>query len=240
MDLSIVIPAFNESKKIAGDIKAAAEFLNSQHLTGEIIVVDDGSTDNTSQVAQGVQVSTDVQLNIIRCDSHHGKGYAVRTGIKASTGQFVMFADSGSCVPYEDTLRGLELIKKGTCDIAHGSRKMPDCHIEKNQSLYRRICAKLFHWFIIHYIGISSEYTDTQCGFKVYRGEVARSLYSKAFTDGFAFDIEIILLAQKEGYKIKEFPLDWSCDRDSRLSPSRSLFQILKELIIIKRTLSKE
>ena len=160
--------------------------------------------------------------------------------MQASKGQFVMFADSGSCVPYEDTLRGLELIKKGTCEIAHGSRKMPACHIETTQSLYRRICAKLFHWFIIHYMGISAEYTDTQCGFKVYQGDVGRRLYSKAFTDGFAFDIEIILRAQKEGYKIKEFPLDWSCDRDSRLSPGRSLFQILKELIIIKRALSEK
>ncbi len=238
MDLSIVIPAFNESKKIAGDIKAAADFLNSQHLTGEVIIVDDGSEDTTSQIAKNTKVPLGVTLNVIRYEHHRGKGYAVRTGIRQSTGQFVMFADSGSCVPYEDTLRGLEFIRKGLCDIAHGSRKMIDCYIEKNQSLYRRICAKLFHWFIIHYMGISSEYTDTQCGFKVYRGDVARSLYSNAFTDGFAFDIEIILRAQQEGYKINEFPLNWSCDRDSRLSPSRSLFQILKELIIIKRALS--
>jgi len=240
MDLSIVIPAFNESKKIASDVDAAAEFLSAQHLTGEVIIVDDGSEDTTSQIAKNTKVPSGVTLNVIRYEYHRGKGYAVRTGIKASSGQFVMFADSGSCVPYENALRGLEFIRKGFCDIAHGSRKMPDCHIEKNQNLYRRICAKLFHGFVIHYMGISSEYTDTQCGFKVYQGDVGRRLYSKAFTDGFAFDIEIIIRAQKEGYKIKEFPLDWSCDRDSRLSPGRSLYKILKELITIKRMLSKE
>jgi len=140
-------------------------------------------------------------------------------------------------VPYEDTLRGLQLLKSDACDIAHGSRKMRECHIEKTQSLYRRICSKIFHFFVIHDMKIPAEFTDTQCGFKMYKGDVARHLYGEAITDGFTFDIEIIMRAQQEGYRIKEFPIDWTCDRDSRLSPTRSSWHVLSELLRIRRTL---
>jgi len=239
MDLSIVIPAYDESKKIARDISEAAGFLEAHDFTGQIIVVDDGSKDNTVETAKNTLVPNHVQLNVIRYEKHRGKGYAVRTGMKQTSGQYVMFADSGSCVPYEDTLRGLELLKSDACDIAHGSRKMRGCHIEKTQSLYRRICSKMFHWFVIHDMKIPAEFTDTQCGFKMYKGDVARHLYGEAITDGFTFDIEIIMRAQQEGYRIREFPIDWTCDRDSRLSPTRSSWQVLTELLRIRRALSK-
>lgn len=240
MELSIVIPAYSESRKIARDIEAAAAFLNHHHLTGEIIVVDDGSKDGTSQAARDVKAPPNVKLNVIRYEEHRGKGYAVRTGINHSSGQYVMFADSGSCVPYEDTMRGLDLLRDGVCDIAHGSRKMRGCRIEKAQSLYRRLCSKLFHWLVIHDMGIPAEFTDTQCGFKMYKGDVARRLYGQAVTDGFTFDIEIIMRAQREGYRIKEFPIDWTCDRDSRLSPTRSSWRVLSELLTIRRIMSKK
>ncbi len=241
MDISIVIPAYEESKKIARDIEAAVVFLKDNDFTGQIIVVDDGSKDNTAEVAENAVTnpSPSTELKVERYSHHRGKGYAVRKGIEQTSGEYVMFADSGCCVPYEDTLRGLELIKSGVCDIAHGSRKMRGCHIEKAQSLYRRICSKLFHWFVIHDMKIPAEFTDTQCGFKIYRGDVARHLYGECITDGFTFDIEIIMRAQKEGYRIKEFPIDWTCDPDSRLSPTRSSWQVLSELLRIRRVLSK-
>ena len=242
MDLSIVIPAFEESNKIARDIEAATAFLKDNHFTGQIIVVDDGSKDNTAEVVNNAVRSSPpgIELKVERYSHHRGKGYAVRKGIEQTSGEYVMFADSGCCVPYEDTLRGLELIKSGACDIAHGSRKMRGCHIEKAQSLYRRICSKMFHWFVIHDMKIPAEFTDTQCGFKIYRGDVARHLYGECITDGFTFDIEIIMRAQKEGYHIKEFPIDWTCDPDSRLSPTRSSWRVLSELLKIRRVLAKK
>jgi len=238
MELSIVIPAFQESRKIARDIKKAAQFLDSSHIKGEVIIVDDGSADNTAEAARSTEVPPSVTLKVISYQPHRGKGYAVRTGMKASIGDYPMFADSGLCVPYEDTLRGIDMLKTDACDIAHGSRKMQGCRIEKPQGIYRRFCSSIFHWFVIHDMKIPAELTDTQCGFKIYKGDVARHLYGECITDGFTFDIEIIMRARKEGYRIKEFPIDWTCDRDSRLSPTRSSFRVLSELLAIRRALA--
>ena len=235
MDLSIVIPAFNESGKIASDIKDAGEFLHNNNLSGEIIVVDDGSKDGTAEAAKNCE--SEISVQIISYFPNKGKGYAIRKGMAGTTGRYAMFADSGSCIPYEEALRGLELIKDGKCDIAHGSRKTAGCHILKSQSLYRRICSKLFHWFVIYDMKIPAEFSDTQCGFKIYRGDIARELYARCITDGFMFDIEIIMRAQRRGCRISEFPVDWTCDRDSRLSPTRSAWRVFSELMTIRRLL---
>lgn len=241
IDLSIVIPAFEESSKIGRDIEEAASFLAGNKLAGEIIVVDDGSGDETAEIAKAaVPRQTGVDLKVIRYDEHRGKGYAVRRGIKESHGKFVMFADSGSCVPYASVLQGLEMLKEDRCDAAYGSRKMRQSHIQRPQNWYRRMCSAGFHWFMIFYMKVPAELSDTQCGFKVYKGDVARSLYAKCATDGFMFDVEITMRAQKEGLRIKEFGVEWTCDRDSRLTPARSLWRILAELKAIKRMLAEE
>ena len=240
MDLTIVIPAFDESKKIAGDIIAAANFLHANNLAGEIIVVDDGSSDGTSEKAGQTAVPYGINLNVIRYEEHHGKGYAVRRGIEQSTGKYVMFADSGSCIPYDNALKGLELLKGDTCDIAHGSRKTAGRNIVKAQSLLRRIYSGLFHWFIVLFMKIPAELTDTQCGFKIYKGDIARDLYGRCITDGFSFDVEIILRAMLQGCRIKEFPVDWTCDIDSRLSPARSAGKIMSELLNIRSAVRRQ
>jgi dolichyl-phosphate beta-glucosyltransferase len=240
MELSIIIPTYNEAKKIAADIEAAAKFLLSADLDGEIIIVDDGSKDDTADTALQTCISPKVTLRIARNEVHHGKGFAVRTGIKASKGKYVAFVDSGCCVPYDNLLRGLELLKSNSCNIAHGSRKLQQSTIYKGQSIHRRICAVVFRWFVNKLIKIDPLLTDTQCGFKIYQGDIARELYSQCITDGFMFDIEVILRAQTAGCKINEFPIEWTCDIDSRLSPTRSFANIVFELITIKRKLGKK
>ena len=124
MDLSIVIPALDEGKKIARDIAAASDFLTANDLQGEISVVDDGSQDDTTEAARKAPIPQGVKRNVIRCEGHHGKGYAVRTGIIASTGKYVMFADCGLCIAYGNALQGLALLRDDKCDIAHGSRRL--------------------------------------------------------------------------------------------------------------------
>jgi len=240
MELSIVIPVFNESTKIAKDIWTAAAFLNDNRIEGEIIVVDDGSDDDTAKSARDAEadISKDTVLEVIQTE-HRGKGHAIRTGMNATRGDYVMFADSGGCVPFMDTLRGLQMIKDKECDIAHGSRKMKGCHIIRKQNVYRRMCSKLFHWLVIKDMGVPAELTDTQCGFKIYKGEVGRHLYSECIIDGYTFDIEVVLRALKEGYQIKEFAIDWICDPDSRLLPVRNSRQILRELLQIRQKVVK-
>jgi dolichyl-phosphate beta-glucosyltransferase len=237
MDLSIVIPTFNEAGKIENDITQAAAFLKSEKLKGEIIISDDGSTDETITEAEnaGKHLPENIDLRILNNPGHKGKGRAVRTGICDSKGDIVLFADCGCCVPFENAFRGIELFKNNQCDIAHGSRKLKETEIIIPQSLYRRICSRLFHFLVVSFMGIPNSLTDTQCGFKVYRGDIARKLYNKSQIDGFMFDIEIILLALKSCYKIREFPIRWNCDRDSRLTPARNIGNIISELKKIRK-----
>jgi len=233
--LSIVIPVFNEENKIAQDILAADRFLVSENLSGEIIIVDDGSTDQTSSIAEKTAAGIQTPCVIERLGRNYGKGRAVRTGVLKSRGNYVLFADSGLCVPYAETLLGLDLIRSGQCQIAHGSRKLSNCHILRPQTLYRKICSRLFHWFLIHDIKLLGNLTDTQCGFKVYSGSAARELYAESSMDRFMFDIEIILLALARGYTIKEFAVDWTCDPDSRLKPAKEAFGIFRNVMKLKR-----
>jgi dolichyl-phosphate beta-glucosyltransferase len=242
MDLSIVIPAFNEEGKIATDVKAAAEFMEGNHFTGQIIVVDDGSSDKTSDSAHegGVVLPSDICLEVIRYDRHRGKGCAVRTGILKSRGKYVMFADSGCCVPFGNVLLGIQMITRGECDIAHGSRKLLASDIQQDQPWHRRQTAKLFRRVIDKILTLPKGITDSQCGFKVYRGDVAREVYADCLSNGFMFDIEVILRSEKAGYRIREFPVEWVCDLDSRLSVLKTPLPVLFELLAIKRRIKKK
>lgn len=234
IELTIVIPALNESRKIVKDILAADKFLSSEGICGEIIIVDDGSTDGTAAIAEKTGQSTQSECIVERLSRHRGKGCAVRTGVLKSRGNVVVFADSGGCVPFHEIKRGIDLIRSGACRIAHGSRKMENCHILHPQSPYRKICSKLFHWFLVHDIKELSNLTDTQCGFKVYQGDTARELYAQSTIDGFMFDIEIVLLALSNGHSIREFPVAWSWDPDSRLKPGHEAIRVLYDLVKLK------
>ncbi len=238
MDLSIVIPAFEEGRKIARDVKAAARFLEANGLKGEVIVVDDGSRDNTTENARAVHVPPDIILNVLRYEQHRGKGYAVRAGMKTSKGRYAMFADCGLCIPYGDALQGIEMIRSGTCDLAHGSRRHIESDILRDQPWHRRVLSRTFKSMVRTVLRVPRELTDTQCGFKIYRGDVARELYGECITDGFMFDIEIILRAVRKGYRIGEFPVEWACDLDSRLSVTRTPWPVLAELRRLRRAMT--
>ncbi|AQT69267.1 Putative teichuronic acid biosynthesis glycosyltransferase TuaG [Anaerohalosphaera lusitana] len=238
--LSIILPAYNEGRKVAVDVERASGFLDRENLTGEIIVVDDGSTDDTASVAKQASISSDIALNVKRYDQNRGKGYAIRTGVLNSAGRYVMFADCGCCVPYHHAKKGLDLISSDGCAIAHASRRDQQSDIQHDQPLQRKLFSKAFRWTIINFMGVPAHLTDTQCGFKVYRGDVARQLFSQCVVDGFMFDVEVILRAHRAGYKIGEFPIEWTCDRDSRLTVRRNALEILRELWQIRQALKSE
>jgi dolichyl-phosphate beta-glucosyltransferase len=237
MDFSIIIPALNEEKKINQDIEAAANFLVQSKLLGEIIVVDDGSTDQTSSVVKKSEIPQSLSLKVIRFDQHHGKGFAVRAGILDSCGDFIMFMDSGRNVPLSYIKSGLKLLQSDVCDIAMGSRHLPDSIIHKPLIWYRRVYSILFRMFVKFYLDIPNHLSDSQCGFKIYKRGIAHQLYEECVSEGFIFDVEIILRAKKYGYRMQEFAIEWTCDRDSRLSITATPIMI-KELLRIKKILS--
>jgi len=240
MDLSIVIPAYNEADKVAHDVEAAAAFLTLEQMTGEVLVVDDGSDDDTADAARAADVPDDVHLEVIRYTPNRGKGHAVKTGMAASSGDCAMFADVGLCIPFDNALRGLEPIWRNECEIAHGSRKLPESVLVRNQHPYRRLLSWMFRKAAGLMVGIPGDLSDTQCGFKAYRGDVARQLYAACRTEGFMFDIEVLLRALKKGYRVMEFPVEWRCDYDSRLHPASDGTDAFGELRRIKRELKEE
>ena len=237
MKLSVVIPVFNEEQKIRHDIIAASNFLSSYNISGEIIIVNDGSTDRTSEVASHTTVDEGVALKVIDYREHTGKGYAVRAGILETGSELVMFIDSGNCVPYTNILRGIELLKQGQCVIAHGSRFLTDSMIRRSRKPYRKLASYLFRKYIRMHSPLLKDLTDTQCGLKIYTRAVAHELYRDCITKGFMFDIEIILRARKKGYRIVEFPIEWTSDPDSRLSVPGIFPKIFPELKVIRKAL---
>jgi hypothetical protein len=154
----------------------------------------------------------------------------------ASSGRYIMFADSGVCIPYAQAMRGISLLREGKCEIAHASRKRVDSVITNPQPLHRRILSRVFRSAVDAFLGLPYRLTDTQCGFKVYDGEVGRRLYRECQTEGFLFDLEIILRAKKAGARILEFPVTWSCDPDSRLRPGKTAIMTIRELRSIRRS----
>jgi dolichyl-phosphate beta-glucosyltransferase len=232
LDLSIIIPAYKEAKKIKQDVQAAAKFLEAQRIAGEILLVDDGSPDNTVETAKALEKDFPA-LKVLSYSPNRGKGYALRYGISHSKGRNVMFADAGLCVPYDIAAIGLTMLDLRMCDMAIGSRRMRGS-IRREQPLYRRIGSKVYSLVIHTLMGVPLYISDTQCGFKIYQGNVARCLYASAFTDGFMFDIEIILRALADGYQILEFPVLWSNDADTRFNPLRGTWRLFLELVAIR------
>ncbi len=240
VDISIVIPVYNESRKIAVDLREAYGFIRRHAFSGEVVVVDDGSDDQTAEVAAHCRPPQNISLKILKIACHRGKGFAVRHGMSQTLGRYILFIDSGHCIPYEEIMRGMYLIDKGECEIAHASRRLPQSIIARPQSWRRRAAAWLFRKFFTKLLGIPSYLTDSQAGLKIYHGDIGRTLYRAATIDGFLFDAEIILRALHAGYRIKEFPITWHSDPDSRLRLLWLPFILLRDAVLLKWRLHKE
>jgi dolichyl-phosphate beta-glucosyltransferase len=233
-ELSIVIPAYKEAAKISRDVEAAFEFLDAERINGEVIVVDDGSPDDTAAVARAA--ASRPGFRVLSYTPNRGKGHALRYGIARARGRNVLFADAGLCVPYRVAKIALAMLDMRMCDVAHGSRRMRGS-VKRSQPLYRQIGSRIFGIVVHGFMGIPLYISDTQCGFKAYRRDVAQRLYGEAFTDGFMFDTEIILRALNEGYTILEFPVVWENDADTRFNPRTGSVRLLRELLVIRQGL---
>lgn len=234
MKLSIIIPAYNEESKIEKDILLADRFFTEQKLIGEIIVVDDGSSDRTTQKAEEAKKKISNSIVIIKNVKNYGKGYTVKKGILEAKGEYVAYCDAGSTVPFSNLLIGLNLLMNKECDIAHGSRLMPGSVIRVSQEKDRKFSSSVIRFLVTKFLGVPISLTDTQCGFKIYKSEAAKELFSKLRTNGFMFEVENILRAIKRNYSVKEFPVEWSCDRDSRITFLKTPWRVLFDIVRIK------
>ncbi|PKL81596.1 MAG: hypothetical protein CVV24_14465 [Ignavibacteriae bacterium HGW-Ignavibacteriae-3] len=235
VDFSIIIPAYEESSKIRKDIILADNFISANNLSGEIIVVDDGSKDDTSKTALDLKVNLKNDLTVLRNEINLGKGGAVRAGILCSKGKIVMYQDAGATIPMDNALIGLKMLRNNICDIAIGSRKLPGSIIQKEHEFDRAIISKVFRSSMRFLYKQLRPFTDTQCGFKIYNGDIARELFTTMAINGFMFEIEILLRTLKKKYRVAEFPVVWKCDRDSRIGLLKSPWRVLLDTVKIKK-----
>jgi dolichyl-phosphate beta-glucosyltransferase len=235
MDLSIVIPAYNESKKIGQDLETTLAYLTrNPRRSTEVLVVDDGSQDGTREVVAHFirqHASRNPVFRLLDYGKNRGKGFAVKHGVAEACGDAILFMDAGMCVPLKYIESGLRCLNEGY-DFAIASRKLPGTKITRRQPLYRRWGSKVFGSVIRNLMGISV--TDTQCGFKFYKNEAAKKIFSRVTIDGFMFDIEALILAEELGFKVAEFPVEWANDGDTRYSPVLGTVRNFRELTAIR------
>lgn len=229
MDVSVVIPAYNESSRISSTIKAITKYFASKMIEFEVIVSDNQSSDGTSEIVQSLSAE-DKRIKLV-CAIAHGKGGAVREGILSSKGDIVLFTDADLSTPIEEFDKLSIALAQG-CDIAIASRRISGAKIIKSQPMFRVFFGKAIN-LIIRALYLPGIY-DTQCGFKAFKGAVARELFSRQKIDGFLFDVEILYMAKKAGYWIKEVPVIWGHGGESKVSILRDFWRVLTELLKIK------
>ncbi len=212
-DISIIVPAYNEVGSIARTITEVRGYFDSRHYTHEIVVAADGD-DGTRELVEGMARS-DPTLKVIGSVERRGKGYGVRQGVSLTNGEFIGYIDADNKTPIEEFQKIEPLLRAGY-DIVIGSRALEGALIERPQPWYRRVGSIGFRAFMHLVVGLRDT-PDTQCGFKFFRREVALDLFSKQRIDGYMFDVEILFLAQRAGYRIGQVPVRWRDDADSRL-----------------------
>ncbi len=228
--LSIIIAAYNEEKRIEASLGKVRKFLESRG-DYEIIVVDDGSTDTTAQKVLGFK-SAIPHLNLISYRVNRGKGYALRTGVLASRGDFVLLSDADLSTPIEEIDKIMPLVATGQGDVIIGSRALALSEIIKKQPWWRRGMGRIFNKFVR--LLVLDDFADTQCGFKLFSGGIARELFAEARIDRFAFDVEILALAKKRGYRIFDTPIRWINAPGSKVNPVIDSPQMLFDLCRIR------
>jgi glycosyltransferase involved in cell wall biosynthesis len=217
--LSIVIPAYNEAGRIGPTLERIREFLVSRDEPAEVVVVDDGSSDGTLEVVASevaLYAGSGLSLRAIGDGVNRGKGAAVRRGMLEAVGYVVLFSDADLSAPIEEAPKLVDPILAGEVEIAIGSRGLDKSLIGVHQSAVRELAGRFFNLMMRAVTGMP--FRDTQCGFKAFRRDAARNVFSRVLVERFGFDVEVLYLARKLGYEVREVPVVWNNVEGSKVS----------------------
>jgi dolichyl-phosphate beta-glucosyltransferase len=225
--LSVVIPAWNEAARLPAYLDRVLAFLDARAQPYEVIVVDDGSVDGTAAlVREAMAAHPPLRLHVLA--ENRGKGHAVRIGMGLAGGSLRLMTDADGATPIVELAR-LEAAVQAGADVAVGSRALADPGVTVRARLHRRLAGGLFNW-LVRVVGMRGV-ADTQCGFKLFRGAVAEDLFGRVSTDGFGFDVEVLLWAQARGYRIAEVPVNWADQSGSKVGVLRDGPRMLLEIL---------
>lgn len=231
MDISVIIPAYNEEKRIAFTLEKSIDFLQQRSWQYELLPVDDGSRDAT--VERIAEVAREFpQVRCVLNGQNRGKGYSIRHGLEEAQGNFIGFMDADYKTDIVALDHAMELLESGACGVI-GDRTLGKSEIARERKRYREMGSIVFRRGLQMLMGLRG-YDDTQCGFKFFRAEVMRDLFSRQKVEGYMFDVEILLLAGKLGYALERIPVKWTFDPDSRFNPVTGMIRNLGELARIR------
>ena len=229
-DYSIVIPAYNESARIGPTLERVLECVHSHRWNAEVLVVNDGSSDNTAAIISDF-ASKDPVVRLINNPTNRGKGYSVRNGMLQASGRIVMFTDADLSSPMEEAELLFAAIRQGA-DIAIGSRWLEVKRQTLKQPLYRRFFGRCFN--AVTRLVMALPFADTQCGFKAFTHPAAQTVFQLQRIERWGFDPEILFIAIKRGYSIREVPVTWGHDERSRISYLKDGIKMLEELVYVR------
>src|SRR5215813_2249089 len=232
--LSIVIPAYNEAARLGNTLRAVLDYLQQNEPDGELIVVDDGSSDDTADLARRLFADAGtLRTSVISYMSNLGKGRAVRLGLLAARGDVALFSDADLSTPITEAPKLVEPIVSGEYDVTFGSRALDRQLIGVHQSWRREQGGRVFNLAVRLATGLP--FWDTQCGFKAFRMSVCRPLVEAATIDRFGFDVELLYVCYRAGLKLREIPVRWDHSEGSKVSLAGDSFKMLSEVALIRR-----
>ncbi|MBI2370189.1 MAG: glycosyltransferase family 2 protein [Deltaproteobacteria bacterium] len=227
--LSVVVPAYNEACILGSTIPTISKYLKAEQIDYEYVFVDDGSTDGTADVL--MKLTSGQPSTLLRNDRNMGKGFSVQRGMLHASGEYVLFTDADLSTPIEMASELLRWAQQGY-DVVIGSRRLPTSKTVVHQPRYRELLGEVFYWLVR--VFILPQIRDTNCGFKLFRRDVARAVFRRQTLRRWGFDVETLFIATKLGLSIREVPVSWYNVRDTKVRLIQATLETLGELARIK------
>lgn len=227
---SIVIPAYNESTRLGASLEKVLGYVHAHRWDAEVIVVNDGSRDNTAEVVRSF-AAKDPILRLLENPGNRGKGYSVRNGMLHAQGRLILFSDADLSSPIEEAPKLLDALAAGA-DIAIGSRWLQADTQTQRQPLHRQLFGRIFNLLLRLMLGL--QFADTQCGFKAFKRAAAQAIFPQQKIERWGFDPEILFLARKLGFKVQEVPVLWGHSGDTRINPVVDGARMFQEMLRVR------